>query len=240
MYIDIKRLKLKGFSNSKISKMLGVSRPTVTKYVNMEADEFEEDLKARKHREKKPDKYHSEILSWLKQYPDISGSQVYDWLEEIYEELAFNESTLRNYVRSLRKEHNIPKELEIRQYEAIDELPMGKQMQVDFGEKKVTNTDGKVITLYAMCFVLSHSRYKYCEWQGRPFKTTDIIKIHENAFEYYSGIPDEVVYDQDHLILVSENHGELIYTAEFAAYLQKQKFTVHMCRRADPESKGYV
>jgi hypothetical protein len=39
---------------------------------------------------------------------------------------------------------------------------------------------------------------------------------------------------------VSENHGELIYTKEFAAYLQKRKFTVHMCRRADPESKGRV
>ena len=73
-----------------------------------------------------------------------------------------------------------------------------------------------------------------------PFNTSDIIRIHENAFEYYGGFPEEAVYDQDHLILVSENHGELIYTKEFAAYLQTRKFAVHMCRKADPESKGRV
>ncbi|EYE87201.1 hypothetical protein Q428_14620 [Fervidicella metallireducens AeB] len=91
-----------------------------------------------------------------------------------------------------------------------------------------------------MCFVLSHSRFKYCEWQARPFKTSDIIKIHENAFEYWGGHPAEAVYDQDHLILVSENHGDLIYTKEFAAYLQKRKFKIRMCRKADPESKGKI
>lgn len=240
MYIDIHRLKSKGFSKSKIAKKLGISRQTVTKYLDMNPDQFEEDLKSRRYRVKKPDIYQERILSWLKEHPDISTSQIYDWLEETFNDLNFNESTLRNYVRMLRKEFNITKEQEGRQYEAVDELPMGKQMQVDFGEKKVANADGKVITLYVMCFVLSHSRHKYCEWQGRPFNTTDIIKIHENAIEFYGGIPEEVVYDQDHLILVSENHGDLIYTKEFAAYQQKRKFSVHMCRKADPESKGRI
>jgi hypothetical protein len=117
---------------------------------------------------------------------------------------------------------------------------MGKQMQVDFGEKKVINAEGIAVTLFVMCFVLSNSRYKYCEWQGRPFNSTDIVRIHESAFEYFGGYPEEAVYDQDHLILVSENHGDLVYTKEFAAYLQKRRFSVHMCRKADPESKGRV
>ncbi|MGI6707392.1 MAG: hypothetical protein ACOX6S_14580 [Clostridia bacterium] len=66
--------------------------------------------------------------------------------------------------------------------------------------------------LLVMCFVLFHSRIKYCEWLDRPFTTTDIIRIHENAFDFFGGVSEEMVYDQDHSILVSEDHGDLIYT----------------------------
>ncbi|MFA5577846.1 MAG: IS21 family transposase [Tissierellaceae bacterium] len=240
MYIDIKHLKGKGFSNSKIADMLSISRPTVVKYASMEPEEFYQEMEGRKHRKKKPDKYEDDIVGWLKKYPQMTAAQVFDWLEEKYGDIDFNEATMRNYVRFVRKEYNIPKDIHPRQYEACDDLPMGKQMQVDFGQKKVFDNYGKEITLYVMCFILSNSRFKYCEWQPRPFKTVDITLIHENAFEYYGGYPEEAVYDQDTLILVSENHGDLIYTKEFASYLQKRKFNVRMCRKADPESKGRV
>lgn len=240
MYIEIQHFKKKGFSNCQISKMLKLSRPTVIKYINMSPEEFQEELKSRNHRSKKPAVYHDDILSWLRQYPEMTASQVYDWLEEKHLKLQFNESTARNYVRWIRKEYNIPKDIEIRQYEAMEDPPMGKQMQADFGEIKVVSNNGHEVKLFVMCFVLANSRYKYCEWQDRPFTTDDAIKIHENAFDFYGGMPEEIVYDQDHLILTSENHGDLVYTHGFAAYLQKRKFKVHMCRKADPESKGRI
>ena len=240
MYIDIKHLKSKGFSNSKISKMLGISRPTVIKYVNMAPEEFKLEMEKRTQRTKKAEKYDLEIISWLKQYPQMTAAQLYDWLEEKYQELNFNESSMRNYVRHIREKHNIQKESHPREYESAEDPPMGRQMQVDFGEKKVIDSEGREKVLYVTCFVLSNSRYKYCEWQATPLTTGDVIRIHENVFEYFGGYVEEIVYDQDHLILVSENHGELIYTGEFASYLQKRKFKVRMCRRADPESKGKV
>lgn len=240
MYIDIKHLESKGFSNSKIADILSISRPTVIKYVNMEPEEFHQYMQEKKFRKKKADKYKEEIISWLKKYPQMTAAQVYDWLEEKYGDIDFIESTMRNYVRDLRNKYNIPKEKYTRQYEACDDPPMGKQMQVDFGQKRVFDSQGKEITIYVMCFVLSNSRFKYCQWQLRPFKTLDAIKIHENAFEFFGGYPQEAVYDQDTLILVSENHGDLIYTKEFASYLKKRKFGVRMCKRADPESKGRV
>jgi hypothetical protein len=170
----------------------------------------------------------------------MTASQVYDWLEEKYMELGFIESTARNYVRWMRKEYNIPKEIENRQYEAMEDPPMGHQVQVDFGQILIESKNGIKIKLFVMCFVLSNSRYKYCEWQDRPLTTADVIKIHENAFEFYGGMPEEIVYDQDHLMLYSENHGDLIYTHAFAAYLKTRKFKVYMCRKADPESKGRI
>jgi len=191
-------------------------------------------------RKKKPEPYENEVLSWLKEFPDLSAAQIYDRLEEKHNTLSFSEATLRRYVRFLRQEKNIPKTTNPRIYEAVEELPIGKQMQIDFGEIKVKKKTGSEIKLYVMCFVLAHSRYKYCEWQARPFTTNDIIRIHENAFEYYGGTPEEIVYDQDHLILVSENYGDLLYTHEFARYHQRRKFRIYMCRKADPESKGKI
>ena len=240
MYSEIKHLKKIGLKKSQIARKLDISRPTVNKYLNMSTDEFEEFIEGIQVRKKKPEPYSAEILLWLREFPDLSASQIFDWLEEKYKTLPFSEETLRRYIRLLRQEHNIHKTTKIREYEGVEELPMGKQMQVDFGEIKVKKEDGKDIRLYVMCFVLAHSRYKYCEWQSRPFTTSDIIRIHENAFEYYGGMPEEIVYDQDHVILVSENYGDLIYTREFAGYHQKRKFKVYMCRKADPESKGKI
>lgn len=240
MYTDIQSLKEMGLNKSQIARKLGISRPTLNKYYDMDADEYNKTLEGMQKRNKKPDKYHDEILGWLIEYPDLSGAQIYDRLEEKYTKLDFSEGTLRNYVRTTREKHNIQKETSIRQYESVEDPPMGKQMQVDFGQKWVLKEDGTKVLLYVICFVLSYSRFKYCQWQDRPFNTTDIINMHKNAFEYFGGIPEEIVYDQDNLILVSENHGDLIFTHKFAGYIQKRKFRIHMCRKADPESKGRI
>ncbi|NLM89398.1 MAG: transposase [Syntrophomonadaceae bacterium] len=53
-------------------------------------------------------------------------------------------------------------------------------------------------------------------------------------------MPKEIVCDQDHLILVSENDGDLVLTKEFADYQKTRKFKIYMCRKADPETKGKV
>jgi len=240
MYIDIQDLKRMGLNKSQISRKLDISRPTVDKYLKMTADEYNDLCEKQKERVKKADRYKEDILSWLHEYPDLSSAQVYDWLEEKHEKISFGESTLRNYIHNLRIEYNIPKDSKPRDYESVEDPPMGKQMQVDFGQIKTKNSSGKLITLYVMAFVMSHSRHKYGYWQTRPFTTSDIIQIHEDAFEFYGGMPKEIVYDQDSIILVSENHGDLIYTHKFAAYKAKRKFKVFMCRKSDPESKGRI
>jgi hypothetical protein len=75
-------------------------------------------------------------------------------------------------------------------------------MQMDFGQIGLRSSIGRIVTLYFVTFVLAHSRHKYVEWLDRPFTTRDLINAHENAFEYYGGMTKEIVYDQDHLILV--------------------------------------
>ncbi|MBU9713485.1 IS21 family transposase, partial [Bacillus tamaricis] len=78
------------------------------------------------------------------------------------------------------------------------------------------------------------------EWLDRPFRSNDLIRMHENAFRFYGGMSIEIVYDQDRLLAVSENAGDLIMTAEFTKYQQTRKFKVYLCRKSDPQSKGKI
>ena len=203
------------FNVSQIARRLDLSRTTVYKYLDMTPEEMEEVIEKRKTRTKKLDKHRELIKSWLIQYQDITGAQVLDWLQERKLDGGVSEGTVRNFVKQLRKECGIPQVKYVRQYEAVDELPAGQQLQMDFGQITLRSISGRLTTLYFATFVLAYSRHKYVEWLDRPFTTRDLINVHENAFEYYGGMPKEIVYDQDHLILVSENGGDLVLTKEF-------------------------
>jgi len=240
LYIEIHRLYKEGFSKSAIARKLNISRNRVIDYLNMSTDEFEEFLSTLRTREKKLDPYHDQILGWLKEHPDLTAAQVYDWLEEKLGFREVAENTVRNYLNEMRDYYRIPKVKVQRTYSVVPELPMGKQAQVDFGQTTVKNRQGENKKLYFIAFVLSHSRYKYVEWLDRPFRTSDMIRMHENAFEYFGGMPEEMVYDQDALLAVSENAGDLILTAEFTKYHHTRKFNVYLCRKSDPESKGKI
>ncbi len=238
MYFKIQKYREMGLKIAQIARNLNVSRTTVYNYMNLTPEEV--DKLQHKKRKKKLDKYEKIIVKWLKSYPDLSAAQIYDWLLERYNYLGTCETTVRNFVREIRENYSIPKETVIRDYEKIEDPPMGKQAQVDFGEKNFKDQYGKKIKQWFIAFVLSNSRFKYAEWLNIPFTTADTIKAHENAFKYFGGISEEIVYDQDKLILVSENYGDLILTKEFAAYQEQKGFKIHMTKKGDPESKGRV
>lgn len=238
--MEIQQLKKQGFKIAAIAKKLEISRNTVYKYWDMSLEEASDWVASLGSRMKKLDPYHDQILSWLKEHPDLSSAQVEDWLKERHPSLIVGGSTVRTYVSEIRDIYHIPKVVRIRTHEAVEELPMGQQVQVDWGEITVKNSEKKDVKLYFITFVLSHSRYKYVEWLDRPFTTRDTIRCHEKAFHFFGGMPEEIVYDQDHLITVSENAGDIILTSEFQAYKQDRGFRIYLCRKADPQSKGKV
>ncbi|WP_164219251.1 hypothetical protein [Virgibacillus sp. YIM 98842] len=61
-------------------------------------------------------------------------------------------------------------------------------------------------------FILFHSRrFKYVEWMDRLLRTTDLIRKQKNAFRYFGGMTEEIVYDQDRLLAVSREIIFLIF-----------------------------
>jgi hypothetical protein len=53
-------------------------------------------------------------------------------------------------------------------------------------------------------------------------------------------MPRQLVYDQDSIIVVSENGGDIIHTKTFTAFLAESKLEIRACRKSDPETKGLV
>ena len=122
MYNQIFELRELGFSKSKIAKKLGIARGTVIDYLDKDPEEMALWLASTKRRTRKLDKYKNEILGWLREHPDLSSAQIADWLGERYPTFEVGESTVRRYVREMRKEFNIPKTTHKRAYEAVPVL----------------------------------------------------------------------------------------------------------------------
>jgi transposase len=239
MYSQIKSFQNKGFSIRKTAKYLGVSRDTIKKYYDMSLDEYR-DLAATIRKQSSLDKYETMILDWIKDYPDMASAQIYDWLLEHYE-VDVSERTVSRYVKNLRLDHDLPKQVSKRDYEATEELPMGHQIQLDFGVHNMPHPHRKGHKkVYFAAFILAHSRYKYGYFIDRPFTTSDLIAAMGLAFSYFGGIPKEIVVDQDSIITVQENYGEIIYTYEFEKYKQQNNLEMRVCRKSDPESKGLI
>ena len=241
MYFEIQKLKALGYKKTKVAQKMNINFRTVDKYWKMNTEKFQHQLDSAVVRTRKPDEYREDMIEWLTQYPDMTAAQMFDWLEEKYENsITFSERTLRDYVADLREKENIPKTARYRQYEALEDPPMGYQAQVDMGQIWIRDEKGRRICVYCFAMVLSHSRYKYVRWQTKPFTTATFIDAHEKAFVFLGGRATEIVYDQDKVLAVSENNGDIIYTEGFQNYLDIMKFKMYLCRGADPETKGRV
>lgn len=113
MYLDIHQLKKIGLNKAQIARKTGVSRTTVNKYLKMTAEKYQQVLEGMDTRKKKLDDQHAIIVSWLRDYPDLSASQVMDWLLErkLLKKNSVSEGTVRNYVRQIRKAYGIKKQV---------------------------------------------------------------------------------------------------------------------------------
>lgn len=167
MYSEIQALKEKGFSIRQVSRLIRVSRNTIRKYWDMPPDEYAATLTC-VNKLSALSAYEPPVLHWLESYPCMSAAQVRDWLcEKYYIDAA--ERTVRRFVASLREKHGIKKEdTPRREYEAVDELPMGFQLQMDFGVKTVRSAySGRYTKLYVAAFSLSYSRFKWGIFQEK-------------------------------------------------------------------------
>ena len=241
MYHQIHQMSRDGWKVARIASFLGLNRRTVSKYLGMSEQEYFEYQELIKCRNSELDIFEGFVKIKLETYPQTSASQMHDWLKEHYKHFPdLSPKTVYNFVMRVRQEHNIPKAGKQRDFCIVEELPYGKQAQVDFGEYNMRDNKGKRVKVYFFSMVLSRSRYKYIYFSPAPFTASLAVHSHQKAFEYFGGIPQELVYDQDSVFLSRENKGDLILTEVFQSYCKAMPFKLYFCRKADPQSKGKI
>jgi len=238
MYHEIKRMRNLGCGKNRTARELGIDKRTVIKYWEMEEDEYRQYLVRMRSREKGYDSLREAILELYREndFIRLPLSAVYDYLEETRGTLPGNENSLRNYVRYLQETGVLVLSERMRYYTKVPELPYGKQLQIDFGERR----NGRGGKDHIFGAVLSASRFKYAGLQDRPFTAKDLIDHLLDCFEYIGGMPEELVIDQDSIMVVSENAGDIIYTKDFSDFIHEMGLRMRVCRKADPESKGKI
>ena len=225
-----------GSSVRSIAKELGISRNTVRKYLRMDEAAITK-MQQERSRHKILDDYRDYIIHLLQTYPRLSAVKVLRKLEEKVGTLDISGRSVRRYIQSLKETVAVKQR---RYYEPVLDMIPGVQCQVDSGEISGVQIGGEERTVYFVVFVLSYSRLMYVAASSSPIDTDAFIRIHDSAFRYFGGCPEECIYDQTRLVVIKETFRELELNQRFHQYATGAGFKIRACEGYDPESKGKV
>ncbi len=224
MYYTVKTLLDKGKSLREISRILGISRKTVTKLRDKTKTDPIEIPK--QNRSKKLDGFEDIILEFLKK--GFTAKIIHNILQEKYS-LKIGYSTLAEHISKLK-----PKEV----YIPVNKDP-GEEAQVDFGYFGKFEKDGKKVKVWVFSMILSYSRYAYYEVVTNQ-RTDTFIRCHINAFEYFRGVPQTVLIDNLKAAVLNANFYEPILQQNYSQFLSHYKSAPLTARVRRGQDKGKV
>ncbi len=224
----IRNLIDKGLSISEISRQLGIDRKTVRKYA-------QSDGMPRLHnngkRSSKLDPYRDRIRDMIDKH-NLSAIRI---LEEIRKQGYDGGYTiLKDYCSTVRKDRRIPA---VYRYETDP----GKQSQVDFGDFGRIEMDGISRKLYAFSMILGFSRMRYAEFTT-DISTENVIKMHLNAFRYYGGYTDTILYDNTKQIVLERKipASESRFNLKFRDFAEYYGIVIRLCFPYRAQTKGKI
>lgn len=182
--MDIQLFHRRGLSQREIAEKLGISRNTVAKYLHNPAQGVAGPAYPR--RASQLDPYAANIKAWLEEDFEYKATWIYDQLVKIG--FAGSYEIVKRKVRALKQERQ---QIAYMRFETEP----GYQAQVDFGEFQVERSDKGIDRYYLFAMILGYSRKMYAEL----IETCDLpnfLECHIRAFEYFGGIPDEILYDR--------------------------------------------
>ena len=222
----IRNLHGQGMTISAIARQTGMDRKTVRKVL------AEPDTPAMERKASLPS-----LLDPYKEY--VRGRlEVADFtVQRLFQDIqaqgyAGSYNLVKRFVAPLREERH-------RQAEVRFETQPGHQAQVDwaaFGHLKV---DGVRKALSCFSMVLGYSRYQYIEFTfGRNLAS--FLACHVHAFEYFGGVPEELLYDNLKTAVLSHVDGTVEWQPTFADFAAYYGFVPRACRPYRPKTKGKV
>jgi transposase len=223
-WMDIKLLSQQGHSIRAIMRITGSSRNTIRRVLRAKTPEaFRVD-----RRSSKLDDYKGYLA---KRHKECALSSV-RLLEEI-RPMGYVGSidTIRRYIQTLREPSKAQQKMTVR-----FETGPGQQAQADWAScGRFVTPEGRTISVSIFLMVLSFSRYLYVEFTS-SMKIATLIGCHLNAFNYFGGWPETVLYDNMKQVKLSRTEWNPLLV-DFASYYGIVPRT-HQVRR--PRTKGKI
>ena len=182
-WVEIRNDRLKGMSYTELGRKYHIDPRTAKRYAES-PQRPEYTLSVPKPT--KLDAYKQQVDQWLEEAP-YSAVRILEKLKEQGFEGKY--SIVKEYVRS--RKMDLDEKATVR----FETMP-GKQGQMDWGffEDHTVYEDGKWKKLYCFLLVLGYSRMRYIEFVT-DMSTNTLIRCHQNAYRYFGGYPEEILYD---------------------------------------------
>jgi transposase len=224
--IMIKIMYNQGFSMRQIATKLGVSRNTVKRHLAC--------LDSITYANRNIVKSKLKLTSYEKYIKDRIDAAKPNWIPAT---VIFNEileqgyqgslSLLSHYMYNLKPKK--PEEKLIR-----FETEPGEQMQVDwaaFGKK-----------FSAFIAILGYSRLGYVEFVDNE-KIESLLHCHENAFDFFEGVPKNILYDNMKTVVIDRNkYGINLhkFNPKLWDFAKRYNFVPTLCKPYRAKTKGKV
>jgi len=222
--MDIKSLHKEGHSIKAIARQTGRSRNTVRRVLRQSAPTTFQ----------KPQR-HSRLdafKDYLRQRWESCGLSAVRLLPEI-QAMGYAGSivTVRRFLHSLKPERERLRKVSVR-----FETPPGKQAQADWAYcGRFPDPSGCMFPVYLFVVVLGFSRMLYIEFTS-SMQLPALIACHINAFDFFSGWPLEILYDN--MKQVRRTPTEL--NPLFVDFARHYGFAIKTHRVRRPRTKGKV
>lgn len=160
--------------------------------------------------------------------------------EKLYQEIVAQGYTgkarrVRSFVQPYRERRRREAEATVR-----FETEPGEQAQVDWGYFGTILHEGRQRRLYAFVMTLGWSRAMYVEFTVGMDAVT-WLRCHVHAFEYFGGVPREVLHDNLKTAVLSRDaEGKVVWNPRYLDFAHYYGFRLRACAPYRARTKGKV
>lgn len=229
-WMEIRNDRKKGLSYKEIAKKYHIDSRTAKKYAESDTKPV---YQLSVPKPSKLDPYKHLIDLWLEEAP-YSAVRIHEKLEEQGCDCKY--TIVREYVASKKKDLN--EKATVR----FETMP-GVQGQVDWGffENYRVLENGEHKKLYCFLMILGYSRMRYIEFVT-DMSTSTLIRCHINAFRYFNGYPEEILYDNMKQVVVKRllKQADSQLNKQFEDFAGFYGYKPVLCRPYRGQTKGKV
>lgn len=230
VWMEIRNDRQKGLSYTEIARKYHIDPRTAKKYAESETKPV---YNLSNPKPSKPDPYKEQIRLWLEEAP-YSAERIFEKIKE--QGFTGGHSIVRAYV------HEQKERLDEKATVRFETMP-GLQGQVDwaFFEDHLVYEDGKWKKLYCFLMILGYSRMRYIEFVT-DMSTNTLIRCHQNAFRYFGGYPEEILYDNMKQVVVKRllKQEDSTLNRQFEDFAGFYGFKPVLCRPYRGQTKGKI